>query len=184
VTTEVPVDDLTFGRFLARVTAVHMVTYFVAGLLAFTLLNYPGFFQSDVLSCLMLPTSSKWVAAGPGLQVIRGPIFAAALYPFRSVFLSGKRGWLMLWGLLLGLAVFSTVGPAPGSVEGMIYTRIPIPRQLLGLPEDVVQTFAFAALLTAWCRRPRRAWPLVMGSLSVLVLLMSVAGVLVTTGSR
>ena len=113
-------DQVTFPRFLARVTSSHLVTYFVAGILAYTVLDYATLFQSEGFSCLMRPLDSKWIAAGPALQVIRGLIFAVALYPFRSVFVADRLGWLKLWGLLLGLAIFSTAGAAPGSVEGMI----------------------------------------------------------------
>jgi hypothetical protein len=102
-----------------------MVTYFAAGLLAFTLLDYKTAFQSEHFACWMRPTTSKWVALGPGLQWIRGLIFALVLYPFRREFLSGDHGWLKLWALLLGLGVLSTYGPAPGSVEGLLYTTIP-----------------------------------------------------------
>jgi len=124
----------------------------------------------------MRPISSSWVAAGPALQVIRGLIFAVALYPFRSVFLSGRQGWLKLWGLLVGLAIFSTAGAAPGSVEGIIYTKIPLGSQLIGLPEVLLQTLAFSLLITTWHMHPHRAWAIVMGGLMVLGILLSLAG--------
>jgi hypothetical protein len=171
-------DEVTFRRFLGRVTSSHLVTYFVAGVLAYSLLDYRTLFQTEGLSCLMRPISSRWVAAGPALQVFRGLIFALALYPFRSIFLGGRHGWLKLWGLLAGLAIFSTAGPAPGSVEGLIYTKIPIRTQLLGLPEVLLQTLAFSLLLLAWHRHPHRAWAVVMGGLMLLGILMSVAGAL------
>ena len=170
-------DDMNFRQFVGRVTSSHLVTYFVAGMLAYSLFDYRALFQTEVFSCLMRPTSSRWVAAGPALQVFRGLIFALALYPFRSVFLSGRHGWLKLWGLLTGLAIFSTAGAAPGSVEGMIYTKIPIGYHLLGLPEVLLQTLAFSLLLNAWHRHPHRAWAVVMGGLMLLGILMSVAGV-------
>jgi hypothetical protein len=170
-------DDLTFRRFLGRVTSTHLATYFVAGMLAYSLFDYRTLFQTEALSCLMRPISSRWVAAGPALQVFRGFIFALALYPFRSVFLGGRHGWLKLWGLLMGLAIFSTAGAAPGSVEGMIYTKIPIGHHLLGLPEVLLQTLVFSLLLTAWHRHPHRAWAVVMGGLMLLGILMSIAGV-------
>jgi hypothetical protein len=167
-----------FLTFLARVTACHLATYFVAGVLAYTLLDYRGLFASEALACYMRPVDSPWIAAGPALQVVRGLIFALALYPFRRVFLDAPRGWLPLWGLLVGLAVLSTAGPCPGSVEGMIYTRVPPLAQLRGLPEIVGQTLAFSMLLVGWYRHPHRAWGLVLGTLAVLVVLMSLAGVL------
>ena len=168
-----------FGRFFLRVTACHMVTYFVAGLLAYTLLDYATAFQSEHMACWMRPTTSKWVALGPGLQWIRGFIFALVLYPFRHVFLEGGRGWLKLWGLLLGLGILSTYGPAPGSVEGLLYTTIPPLQQVKGLSEVVGQSLAFSILLVAWYRRPHRAWGIVLYTLAVLVVLMSIAGALV-----
>ncbi len=169
-------EDVSFGRFLARTTACHMVTYFIFGLIALFAFDYARAFASDNLSCFMLPTNSKWVALGPGLQIFRGLIFALALYPFRGVFLAGRQGWLTLWGLLIGLCILSTAGPAPGSVEGLIYTKIPWRAQLLGLREVVAQTLAFSYLLVAWHRHPRRAWGIVMGILTALVLLLSIAG--------
>jgi len=126
----------------------------------------------------MLPPSSKWVAVGPALQVIRGLIFALCLYPFRRVFLDEPRGWLKLWGLLVGLVILSTAVPAPGSVEGMIYTKIPVRTQILGLHETLGQSLAFSILLVLWYRRPHRAWGVVMSIATVLVLLMSLAGAL------
>jgi hypothetical protein len=168
-----------FGRFWFRVTACHVVTYFFAGLAAYSLFGYNALFQSEAFACYMKPIASKWVAAGPALQVIRGLILALVLYPFREVFLSTPRGWLKLAGLLVGLSVLSAAGAAPGSVEGVIYTRVPWFQQLQGLPEVIVQNFALAALLVAWYRNPRKAWGIVMGVLLALVLAMCVAGALI-----
>jgi hypothetical protein len=174
--------EQSLARFFARLTACHMVTYFVAGIIAFFAFHYATTFQSEHLACFMRPTSSPWVAIGPALQWIRGLIFAAALYPFRHVFLEGSRGWLKLWGVVAGLAIFSTAGPAPGSVEGLLYTKVPPLDQLIGLRETVAQTLAFSWLLVAWYRKPHRAWGLVMYGLTGIVVLLSVAGVIAARG--
>jgi len=172
-------SDDGFGRFLTRVTACHLVTYTVAGILAYTLFHYATEFQSGNLATLMKPTSSKWVTLGPTFQLIRGLIFALALYPFRRVFLEEPRGWLKLWGLLLGLGILSTYGPAPGSVEGILYTTLPPLGQILGLREVVAQSLAFSLLLVAWYRRPHRAWGIVLYGLTVVFVLMSIVGTFV-----
>jgi hypothetical protein len=169
-----------FGRFFARLTACHMVTYFVVGALAYFAFDYATAFRSEHFACWMRPTTSKWVAVGPALQWIRGLVFAAALFPFRHVFLETGRGWLKLWGLLLGLAILGTAGPAPGSIEGLIYTTIPPLDQIIGLREVVVQTLLFSYLLVAWYRHPRRTWDVALYGLTGLVVLMSLAGVLAT----
>jgi hypothetical protein len=76
----------------------------------------------------------------------------------------------------VGLAIFSTAGAAPGSVEGIIYTKIPLGLQLIGLPEVLLQTLAFSLLVTTWHRHPHLAWAIVIGGLMVLGILLSLAG--------
>ncbi len=166
-------NDVSFSRFAFRVTACHVVTYLLAGILAFTLLDYQSLFEANPF---LRPISSDWVAAGPSLQVIRGLIFALVPYPFRQVFLSDPRGWLKLWGLFLGLAILSTAVPAAGSVEGVIYTRLSPADHLLGLPEVMLQTLALSVLVVVWHRRPHRALKIVMFVLTAAVILMSLAG--------
>ena len=55
-----------FSRFFLRVTACHMVTYFVAGILAYTLLDYATAFQSEHFACWMRPTTSSGWRGVPG----------------------------------------------------------------------------------------------------------------------
>ena len=130
-------DSPSFGPFALRVTACQVVTYFVAGLGAFAFLDYRGQFLSQALSCFMLPVDAPIVALGPILQVFRGLIFAAALFPFRRVFLAAPRGWLLLWGLIVGLAVLSPTGPAPASVEGFLDHRPLGHDGMAGFEDDV-----------------------------------------------
>jgi hypothetical protein len=108
--------------------------------------------------------------------VFRGLVFAIVLYPFRRVFLDEDRGWLKLWGLVFGLGILSTYGPSPGSIEGIIYTKIPPLDQIWGLRETVAQSLVFSTLLVAWYRKPHRAWGIVLYGLAVLFVLMSLAG--------
>ena len=167
-------SEVNFGSFFWRITACHMVTYMIVGAMAYTIMDYPSQFSDEC--SIMIPTDSPRVALGPSLQVIRGLIFAVVLFPFRRVFLEERHGWLKLWGLFLGLAILSTAGPAAGSVEGMIYTKIPIAAQIVGLWEVVLQTLAMSVLVVIWHRRPARAWNIVMAVLVSLVVLMSIAG--------
>ena len=169
-----PNSPSRFPQFFFRVSACHMVTYVAAGLLAYTIFDYQAFFREPPLAAYMKPTSSPWVAAGPGLQIIRGLIFAVVLYPFRAVFLDRPKGWLALWGLFVGLAILSTAGPAPGSVEGFVYTTLTPMQHLRGLPEVLLQTLLTSVLLVSWYRAPGRAWNWGMGAGAILVILMSV----------
>jgi hypothetical protein len=148
----------TLATLTAKTVVVHTVTYFIAGFLAYTLGGYEQTYAQPPLSYLMRPTTDRWVMAGPLFQPLRGVVFALALYPLRSILFGARRGWLILWWLLVALGVLSTFGPAPGSVEGLIYTVIPARDQILGLWEVLLQSFLFAVVLVHWVRRPEQRW--------------------------
>jgi hypothetical protein len=154
-----------------------MATYFVAGLLAVTFMDYTALWETTSFAHYRR-MDSPWVAAGPGLQFTRGLILALVLWPFRRVILDEPRGGIALFGLLVGLGVLSTYGAAPASVEGVIYTSLPWSAHLRGLPEVVGQAAVFSALIVGWHRHPHRAWGVVLGGIAALAVLASIAGVL------
>lgn len=158
MTGEPDAKRLTLSTLTVKVVVVHTVTYFAAGLLAYTLGGYERTFSQPPLSYFMRPTSDRWVMAGPLFQPVRGLIFALAFYPLRNALFAQKRGWLTLWWLLLALGVLSTFGPAPGSVEGLIYTIIPPLDQILGLWEVLLQSFLFSVVLFHWINHPEKRW--------------------------
>ncbi|HEX5668337.1 MAG TPA: hypothetical protein VFX73_06000 [Chitinophagaceae bacterium] len=174
------IDQFTPLRiFFWRVTAAHVITYFLAGVVAYNFLGYEELFGSEPFSHFMKPIGSKAVAAGPALQLIRGLIISTVLWPFRSVFLESRYGWTYLWGLLFGLSILSTAAAAPGSVEGFIYTTIPPEKQLIGYFEVVPQTLAFSLIVFYWYKKPRRLWNILAVILVSLILLMSTMALLI-----
>lgn len=174
--------DLKFGTFFWRITAAHMITYTVMGIMAFFLLDYSTVLAEPPLSYLMRPVDSPWVAIGPALQVFRGLVFSLSLWYFRDVFLQAQYGWLRLWGLIVGLSIVSTVGAAPGSIEGFIYTIIPARLQLFGYAEILPQTILFSLMVYYWHRKPGRIWNILSGILVVLIILAGVMGFLAARG--
>src|SRR6266581_3009085 len=90
----------TLSSLTVKTIIVHTVTYFIAGVLAYTLGGYERAFSQPPLSYFMRPTSDRWVMAGPLFQPVRGVIFALAFFPLRSVLFARRRGWLTLWWLL------------------------------------------------------------------------------------
>ncbi len=150
--------SLRFWTLAVKSVVVHTVTYFVAGVLAYNLGDYARTFSEPPLSHFMRPTTEPLVRAGVLFQPIRGLIFAAALFPLRDVLFAGPRGWLTLWWLLVALGILSTFGPAPGSVEGLIYTIIPPGRQILGLWEVLLQALLLSVLLCYWVRHPEKRY--------------------------
>ena len=181
MTEEPDAQRLALSTLTVKVVVVHTVTYFAVGLLAYTLGGYERTFSQPPLSYFMRPTSDRWVMAGPLLQPIRGVIFALAFYPLRSALFVEKRGWLTLWWILLALGVLSTFGPAPGSVEGMIYTTIPPLAQLLGLWEVLLQTFLLSVILFHWVNHPEKQWlNWTLGIAFCVLMILPVLGLLVT----
>jgi hypothetical protein len=141
-----------------KTSTVHTITYFIMGLLASSLLNYAERFSRPEMACWMRPTDDLMVLIGPLFQPVRGLIFALALYPLRGVIFSHPRGWLITGWLLTALGILSTFGPTSGSIEGMLYTKIPIPDQLVGWLEVIPQAFLLAFIVWYWVRNPAKRW--------------------------
>jgi hypothetical protein len=167
-----------------KTIVAHTITYFIAGALAFTIFNYASQYAQPELRTYMRQTSDPIVALGPALQPIRGIIFALAFYPLREILFGRKRGWLITWWLLVALGILSTFGPAPSSVEGMIYTNIPFRTQLSGgLVEILAQSLLFSGLLYYWVNHPEKRWlNWVLGIFFGLVVLMSGMGFFAAQG--
>ena len=166
----------SFGTFAWRLIALHTVTYFLVGFTTYTLFDYEHLFASDGLAGFMRPTSDPFTALGPVFQWLRGLIFALALWPIREVLLTPARGWLRLWLLFAGLGIFATFGPAPGSVDGLIYTQVPVGTQLTFLPELMVQSLLLSLGLWGWYQKPRKVYNWVFGILLAIIGMLSFAG--------
>ena len=145
-----------FRDFTVKIIIAQTLTYFVFGLLASKLLNYESLFGQEIINNFMRPFDSGYVMAGPFLQPIRGFLFALILWPIRDIFLSRKNGWLILWGLFVVFGILSTPAAAPCSIEGFIYSRLPLSFHLLGLPEIMFQTLAFSVMTVWWLKRPHK----------------------------
>ncbi len=158
---------------------IHTITYFLVGMFAASFLDYSAFFARPEMACWMRQIDDPMIMAGPLFQPIRGFIFALAFYPIRKSLFSRRNGWLIMWWILVALGTLSTFGPAPGSVEGMIYTVIPIPEQLRGWLEVIPQALFFSLGLFYWVKNPDKKWLNgLFGTIFVLLLLFSVLGLL------
>ncbi len=168
-------DKKSFLTFLWRIAASHTIAYFIAGVLALVFLNYKDHYASDSLSLLMLPVDTPIVALGPALQIIRGLILALVLYPFRSVIFSNK-GFLKLAVLILGLSYLSTIGPTPGSFEGIIYTILPLQYHLPGIPETLIYIGLFTGILAMWYKFDKKYITIISVILVILIIIMGIMG--------
>ena len=81
------------------------------------------------------------------------------------------------------MGILGTPGPTAGSLEGMIYTRIPLWVQLRGLPEVLLQTLTFSWLLCHWVDHPEKRWlNWCLGVAFVFVCLLPAVGLLAGRG--
>lgn len=167
--------------FIWRVTSIHTIAYFIAGIFALFAVNYEERFASEFLSMIMRPIDSPWVAISPALQIIRWIIVTLVLLPFKDIIIS-KNGWIKLSGHILGLSYISTIGPTFGSFEGYIYTKIHLQYHLLGIPETLLYVFLFSSLLFIWYKNPIKACNIISAFLIVLIVIMSFLGYLSSIG--
>lgn len=145
-----------FRDFSIKIMIAQTLTYFMLGLIMSKFLNYGTLFGQEIIKDYMRPIDSLYVLAGPFLQPVRGFLFALALWPIRDIILVKKQGWLILWGIFIVFGILSTPAAAPSSIEGVIYSKLPLSYHLLGLPEILLQTLAFSLLTIWWLKRPHK----------------------------
>lgn len=171
----------TLFALTVKTIVMHTLTYFLMGILAATLLNYAERFARPEMICWMRPTTDPLVMAGVLFQPLRGIVFALVFFPLRQQLFDKRTGWLLLWWLLVGLGILATFGPAPGSIEGLVYTVIPWTDQVIGWLEVVPQAFLLSLGLWAWVRHSEKRWlNWALGVAFVIVMLLPVLGLLVT----
>lgn len=169
------------ATFIWRVVSTHTIAYFIAGIFAVIFMEYKNHFGADIMSSIMRPFDSSWVALGAALQIFRGIIIALVLLPFKKALIS-KNGWIKLIGLILGLSYLSTLGPTFGSFEGYIFTKIPLQYHLLGIPEALIYIILFSLSFYLWYKKPIKAWNIISIILVILIVLMSFLGYLSSIG--
>ncbi len=173
---------MTFWGITLRTIIVHTITYFIIGLVAFSLFNYSARFAEPPMNAFMRPTDDPIVALGVLFQPLRGLLFGIVFYLLRNSLFSSKRGWLTAWVMLVFVGIFSTFGPTPGSIEGFVYTIIPLKGQLAGLSEVLTQSFLLSALVFYWVRHPNIRW--LNWGLSILFLIVLLLPLLGMLASR
>jgi hypothetical protein len=169
----------TLVETILKTAVTHTVTYFILGWIASTVFAYARLYSETSLNLLMRQTNDPWVMAGPLFQPIRGILFGTVFYMLREAFFLKKDGWLRMWIVLVVLGILGTFGPTPGSLEGMIYTVLPLWVHLRGMPEVLLQSLALSAILFYWVNHPEKKWlNWVMGILFGLFMLFPALGLL------
>ena len=169
------------AKFVWRIAAAHTIAYFIAGIYAITFLNYDELFNVGDLH-FMRDTETSWVAAGPGLQLLKGVLVGLVLYPIMTAFTESNKGWLKFWILIFGLSYLLTLSAAIGSFEGVIYMNLPLKSHFIGLSEILLYTTLFALTLWGWYKKPIKTFNVIAIVLVSLIVLISTMGVLASFG--
>jgi hypothetical protein len=148
----------TLWEIISKTTVIHTLTYFVVGLIAFSLFDYSERFADPALSSLMRQTDDPLVQAGVLFQPIRGVLFGLVFYLLRDVLFPRKYGWLVIWITLVVIGMISTFGTAPGSIEGLIYTKAAYEGLWGGQIEVLSQSFLFSILTWYWVNHTEKRW--------------------------
>jgi len=167
----------TFPSLVAKTAVCHTLTYFLMGALAAYFLKYGEEFAKPGSG--MRQITDPWVMAGPLFQPLRGLVFASVFYPLRNCLFGRRYGWLVMAWLLIAVGILSTFGPAPASIEGMIYTTVPPLSQLRGWLEVVPQAVLLSALLCYWVNRPAKWLNWLLGTIFLIAMALPALGLLV-----
>jgi hypothetical protein len=136
--------------YLGRFTLLHLIAYILIG---FLFLLFQDLLPESRRVALDLyePYRPLGLMAVGG-QVLRGLAFALVFFPFYHVLFENPRGRLILFGAMWGVALFGSVEPQPGSIEGIIYTTISFTEHLYVLFAVALQMLLFGWLFFKWER--------------------------------
>ena len=171
-------DSPTLPETIIKTIISHTLTYFLVGVLAFLVLDYSARFADPSVTSYSRPTSDPLVMAGPLFQPIRGLLFGIVFYLLRDPLFRRPRGWLSLWATLVAIGIIGQFIGGPGSIEGLVYTRIPVWFQLTLLPEVFLQTLLLSALLFYWINHPKKWLNWVLGVVFILILIFPALGLM------
>lgn len=173
----------SFLKFSWRITVLHTITYYIAGLAALVTMHYKSRFSGEFLSGYMKPFNSPMISLGPSLQLINGFIMSVFLYPLSSFLIDNiKNSKKVLFLLLAGFSFFTPQVPGIGNFEGIIYTKAPVFVHLIGIPECLIYSGLFAAGFSIWYKTEKKWINTLSIILIVLIGLMSALGYLDSVG--
>ena len=169
----------TLLEVIVKASIIHTITYFLIGLIAYKLFDYGYLYAETSLKLLMRQVTDPLVMAGPLFQPIRGALFGLVIYLLQESIFKKKSGWLIMWIVLVILGIINTFGPTPGSIEGVIYTILPLNIHMAGLPEVIIQALLLSLGLFYWVNHSGKKWiNWTFGIVFFIILMLPILGLL------
>jgi hypothetical protein len=135
--------------------------------------------------CLCFPAADG-SSHGYGRSVIPGAArisFGIVFYALRDIFFSKPRGWTTIWQVLIFVGILSPFSAVPGSIEGVVYSILPLWFHIMSLPELFIQSFLLAFLTDYWVNHAEKKWLTVsFGIVFAIVTLLASLGILSALG--
>jgi len=174
-------QEIRFAPLAAKIAVCHTITYLVMGAIAYNLFHYADMINAP--NSGMRHMDDPLVMLGVAFQPLRGLLFAAVFYPIRKAVFGRRYDWLLMAWILVGLGILGTFAAPAGSLEGFIYTTIPVWIQLRGYLEIVTQAVLLSVMACWWLRHPEKKWlNWVLGVAFVIAIAMPVLGLLAKRG--
>ena len=90
-----------------KITYSHTIAYFIAGILAMSIMDYKHLFSTEYFS-FMRPIDAPIIPLFMGLQIFRGLLIALILLPLQKTFFEEKHGLLKLGLVMIGFSLLFT----------------------------------------------------------------------------
>jgi hypothetical protein len=146
-------------RFVGIVMLAHIVTYFIAGAIAYPTLTKQFYEGPNPIFASFMRTPAQpdaWRHAVTWFlpeNLLRGVLIGLVLCPLLATFRAWRfrRRFLTISGLYLVLGFWASAVAAPGTLEGLVYMRPEITpyAHLMVQPEIIIQGLAFGAWVAA-----------------------------------
>ena len=143
------------AKFIAGVILIHVVTYFLAGIFATSVLGSGQYYppSPNAVSYFRDPMSPHVQSLLIPAAIVRGLLYALALYPFRRriMELGQLYGGLAVTGLAF---IMGWVAAAGGIIEHYVFLApMPLGFIIISFIEILLQTLLFGQFLIMWEKR-------------------------------
>lgn len=145
----------SFWSILYRTVISHTVTFFITGVVASIFLDYATRMTRPDVAPIIRKMTDPILMASPLFQPIRAALLAIVFYLLRSVLFNNRKGWLIIWCMLVVIGILAPFSASWGGIEGMIFFNFPIWDHMVGWPEVFSQTLLLSIILTYWVDHPQ-----------------------------
>lgn len=147
--------QLSFWSILYRTVISHTVTYFVTGVVASILLGYATRMIRPDVAPIIRNITDPILIASPLFQPLRAALLTIVFYLLRDVLFSNRKGWLIMWCMLVVIGILTPFSASWGGIERIIFFNLPIGDHIAGWPEVFSQTLFLSIILTYWVDHPK-----------------------------